>query len=78
MILLVSFVVMWLAARTGVYVQRKRRKIDDAEREDLAIILGATLTLLALLIGFCFSSLATVRIPLTRKRSIWTEKSPVH
>ncbi len=48
-----SFVGLWLSARIGVAL-RKRRAVQD-EREDFGIILGATLTLLGLIIGFSFS-----------------------
>ncbi len=49
------FVTLWLAAETGTYFHRRRPGLDDAEREDLGVILGAALTLLGLIIGFTFS-----------------------
>jgi len=51
---LVSLVVLWLSARTGVY-WRRRRKLEEAERDDLGVIQSAALTLLGLIIGFSFS-----------------------
>src|SRR5208282_5333814 len=50
-----SFAVLWLAARIGVAL--RKRRTDDTEdfSEDFGIIVAATLTLLGLLIGFTFS-----------------------
>src|SRR5208283_1093839 len=50
-----SFAVLWLAARIGVAL--RKRRTDDTEdfSQDFGIVLGATLTLLGLLIGFSFS-----------------------
>jgi hypothetical protein len=48
-------VVLWLSAYTGAYLRRRRRTLEEAEREDLGVVLSATLTLLALIIGFSFS-----------------------
>jgi len=45
---------LWLAAQAGVAL-RRRRPLQDEEREDFSVVRGATLTLLALLIGFTFS-----------------------
>jgi len=50
-----SLVVLWLSARTGAYLRRRRPKLEEGVREDLGDILAATLTLLALIIGFSFS-----------------------
>jgi hypothetical protein len=52
---LFCFTVLWLAARIGAYLHKRRPGLDAAERDDLGIILGATLTLLGLIIGFTFS-----------------------
>lgn len=49
------FILLWLAARIGTYFHKRRPRLDAGEREDLGIILGATLTLLGLIIGFTFS-----------------------
>jgi len=49
-----SFVGLWLSAQIGAAL-RKRRGVKEDEREDFGIILGATLTLLGLIIGFSFS-----------------------
>ena len=51
----ISLVVQWLSAWSGAFFLRKRRTLNDDEREDFGIVLTATLTLLALIIGFSFS-----------------------
>lgn len=50
-----SFVLLIVAAEFGAFTRRKRLPIPEEERGDFATILGATLTLLGLLIGFSFS-----------------------
>jgi hypothetical protein len=51
----VSFAALWVAARIGVAL-RKRRKDDEPDfSPDFGVVLGATLTLLGLVIGFTFS-----------------------
>ena len=54
-----SLVVLWLTAHTGAYLRRRRRQLEEAEHEDLGVILAATLTLLGLIIGFSFSMALT-------------------
>jgi hypothetical protein len=56
----VSFVMLWLATQLGAGVLRRWRKLEQDAREDFAVILAATLTLLGLIIGFSFS-MATSR-----------------
>ena len=51
----VSLVGLWLATRIGALVRVRLQPMDEGEREDFGIVLGATLTLLGLLIGFTFS-----------------------
>ncbi|WP_216847102.1 hypothetical protein [Granulicella sp. L60] len=51
----VAFSVLWLAARCGAALRRHRQGLKEAERDDFGLILGSTLTLLALIIGFSFS-----------------------
>jgi NADH:ubiquinone oxidoreductase subunit 6 (subunit J) len=53
-VFLVSVFVLWLSIRAGMAI-RKRRELEDAAREDFNLVLSATLTLLALIIGFSFS-----------------------
>ena len=50
-----SFVVLSLAAGAGDILRSKVYPLVEEERDDYGIILGATLTLLGLLIGFSFS-----------------------
>ena len=50
-----SLVVMWFSAQIGAYLRRKKRDLEDAEREYVSLVLPASLTLLGLLIGFSFS-----------------------
>ena len=52
---LLSFLVLWLAARVGARFRQRRGEPDEAEKEYLGLIVGAALTLLALIIGFTFS-----------------------
>jgi hypothetical protein len=55
LVLVLTFVVMWYSARMGDWLRTKDLAKADARREDMKTVLGATLTLLALLIGFSFS-----------------------
>ena len=54
LVFILSFFVLSLATWAGTLV-RKRRHHDPEVREDSGVILGASLTLLGLLIGFSFS-----------------------
>jgi uncharacterized membrane protein len=54
-ILVVSFFMMWLSAHIGVFVRKSQRTLEEAEQQDRDVIVAATLTLLALIIGFSFS-----------------------
>src|SRR5271170_6274609 len=51
--------VMWLATRLGASVTRRQERLEGV-RDDFGTIVGATLTLLGLIIGFTFS-MATTR-----------------
>jgi hypothetical protein len=53
LILLVTLPVFWLAARAGCWIGG--RKPDPENRDDFNFVLGGTLTLLALIVGFVFS-----------------------
>jgi len=55
LVLAVSFVVLLLAAWIGDFLRKRVRPVADEERDDYSVVLGATLTLLGLLIGFSFS-----------------------
>src|SRR5271154_3940666 len=51
-----SFLAMWMASWIGIVLHNKyaERKQED-ESQDLKVIVGSTLTLLGLIIGFSFS-----------------------
>jgi hypothetical protein len=50
-----AFVTLWLASVAGSWLRRRNPSAGDERNEDLGVILAATLTLLALIIGFSFS-----------------------
>ena len=50
-----AFVALWLASAAGFWLRRRYPSADDEQNEHLGVILAATLTLLALIIGFSFS-----------------------
>jgi hypothetical protein len=54
-VLALSFFLMWLSARIGLYFRERRRDLDEGALTDLDLIVTATLTLLGLIIGFTFS-----------------------
>ena len=55
LVLGLSFVGLMLAAKIGVMLRIRVRTLSDEDRDDFRIALGATLTMLGLLIGFTFS-----------------------
>jgi hypothetical protein len=54
-ILALSFALMWLAARIGLFFRMRQPKVGEPSHGDLDLIVAATLTLLGLIIGFSFS-----------------------
>jgi len=54
LLLFLTFAALWAAARIGL-VFRRRHHAPDEDTEDFTFIVGATLTLLGLIIGFTFS-----------------------
>jgi hypothetical protein len=54
-ILVVTFFMMWLSAQAGVFFRKRQKDLQEAEHQDRDFVVGATLTLLALIIGFSFS-----------------------
>jgi hypothetical protein len=50
-----TFVALWLASVAGSWLRRTYPNADDEKNEHLGVVLAATLTLLALIIGFSFS-----------------------
>jgi hypothetical protein len=55
LVLILSFLVMAAAALTGDKLRERIGPINEEERDDFNIVLGATLTLLGLIVGFSFS-----------------------
>jgi hypothetical protein len=55
LVLIVSFVVLFIAMRLGGGVLAKRWKPEESAHEDFNLVLSATLTLLGLIVGFTFS-----------------------
>src|ERR1700684_3331874 len=51
---LVTLLAMWAAAHLAAPLLRRRRRVTE-EKDEFAVVLGATLTLLGLIIGFAFS-----------------------
>jgi len=54
-VLTLSFFLMLLSARIGLYFQERRSDLDEGALADRDLIVTATLTLLGLIIGFTFS-----------------------
>ena len=55
LVLVISLPALWLSGRIGAAFKERQRDRKDDGHHDLDILLGATLTLLALIIGFTFS-----------------------
>src|ERR1700720_2356620 len=55
MVFAAAFVTLWLAFLSGSWLRRRNPSAGDEQNEDIGVILAATLTLLALIIGFSFS-----------------------
>lgn len=51
----VSFILFWLSVNIGCSLATRLRENEDKARDDLGLITNASLTLLALMIGFSFS-----------------------
>jgi hypothetical protein len=62
---LVTFLLLWLAAWIGMAIRTRQHELPESMRTDYGTIVGATLTLLGLLIGFTFS-MATTRYDLRK------------
>jgi hypothetical protein len=50
-----AFMALWFASAAGSWLRRRYPNAGDEQNEHLGVILAATLTLLALIIGFSFS-----------------------
>jgi hypothetical protein len=55
LIVVISLVALWLASQVGAYIAKNVRMAADQMRDDLTLVLNATLALLGLIIGFTFS-----------------------
>jgi hypothetical protein len=55
LVLVLSFLLLILAALLGNHFRERILPLEEEERDDYGVVLGATLTLLGLLIGFAFS-----------------------
>ncbi|SFS20867.1 hypothetical protein SAMN05421771_3910 [Granulicella pectinivorans] len=55
LVFLLAFALLFAATWVGILFRRRRDEVHPEEREDLGVVLGATLTLLGLIIGFSFS-----------------------
>jgi hypothetical protein len=55
LMLLMSLVLFWIAAKIGAFLHARQKNVDSNTFEDFKLTLGATLTLLGLIIGFTFS-----------------------
>src|ERR1700691_2481837 len=59
-LLIVTFPLLWLPSLLGMVIRSPRQTFPESARSDYGVIVGATLTLLGLLIGFTFP-MATTR-----------------
>jgi hypothetical protein len=50
-----SAAILWLSVQFGAFLATKLRPVKEDERSDLDLVISASLTLLALIIGFTFS-----------------------
>ncbi len=55
LVLLVSLLSFWLSALLGARIRAWRKRSDEKSGEDFTLIVGGTLTLLGLIVGFTFS-----------------------
>lgn len=55
LLFVLSFLVLWLSVHIGHVLHRRVHNQTEENRDDLGLVLNASLTLLALLIGFSFS-----------------------
>jgi hypothetical protein len=55
LVLALSLVTLWLSAKIGASLRKRRQHPEETEREDFGVVVAAALTLLGLIIGFSFS-----------------------
>ena len=58
-VFLLSFIILYISAAIGGMLRTRFFPLQEEERSDFDVVLGATLTLLGLLIGFSFSMAVT-------------------
>ena len=75
LVLVVSFGVLVFAAWLGDFLRKRSKRAEETNREDAGVVLGGTLTLLGLIIGFSFA-MATNRYDL-RKESEKAETNAI-
>jgi hypothetical protein len=56
---LFTFVLLWLSIGAGSLIRLRAHQVPDNLREDYTVVLGSTLTLLGLIIGFTYSMAST-------------------
>ena len=59
LLFVVTFLLLWGAAWIGMAIRSRHRQFPEGMRSDYGVIIGATLTLLGLIIGFTFSMAVT-------------------
>jgi hypothetical protein len=59
LILVVSLLIFWVSARIGAALHARKSEAETADQEYFTFVLGSTLTLLGLIIGFTFSMAVT-------------------
>ena len=55
MVLVIALCFFWSSALIGAWYHRKTQRLAESAREDFRFVLGSTLTLLGLIVGFTFS-----------------------
>jgi len=55
LILVVSLSAFWISSSIGAWLRKRTRNLEEGDRDDFKFVLGGTLTLLGLIIGFTFS-----------------------
>ena len=55
LLLVLTLPIFWISAIIGASFRKRQQNLKDGGQDDLTLLLGATLTLLGLIIGFTFS-----------------------
>jgi hypothetical protein len=55
LMLVVSLSTFWISSSIGAWLRKRTRNLNEDNRDDFKFVLGGTLTLLGLIIGFTFS-----------------------